>query len=166
VDSFTKWDTVDHNVVESVSDAFGGGTGLAATIQDTAQVVGDFTRGVGLLIDEVVTLTQTVNDATSGFVDFGRLARTALATGTRGFRRLRLIKLGTVRHGPCRGMRRNAEPTYVHDACHGTRSIRFQRSMPTKFLMSRQNPLCESSWRIPARPADNPRIRTTRNTTS
>jgi len=72
------------SALQSASDAAGGPEGMAQAIQDTAEYVGDLTRGVGVLVDDIADLTQGFNDATGAAVSFGGFVRASLAIGTAG----------------------------------------------------------------------------------
>ena len=70
--------------LQSASQAAGGPEGMAQSIKETAEYVGDLTRGVGVLVDDIANLTDGFNDATGAAVSFGGFLRAGLAIGTAG----------------------------------------------------------------------------------
>jgi hypothetical protein len=55
--------------LEAASAAMGGTKGMAGVIQQTGQDVGDFTRGIGILVEGLAELTGTTNTASTANKD-------------------------------------------------------------------------------------------------
>jgi len=50
------------DAIEAATGAMGGSQGMASAIKDGGQVVGDFTRGVGVLVGQLADLTEGLRD--------------------------------------------------------------------------------------------------------
>ena len=72
------------SAIQSATESMGGAEGLAGTIKDAAYETGNFTRGIGELVDEIAGLNDSLGNATSDAVSLATVFRGQLAIGTAG----------------------------------------------------------------------------------